>query len=59
MYLPRLSVRHVSDGITRIENILNYNILMSVFLYISNDNTVQAHMYTYVLTMLIRIYIPI
>ena len=39
IYLPRLSVRHVSDGITGIENILKYYILMSVVLYISIDNT--------------------
>ena len=35
IFIPRLSVRHVSDGITGIENIL----LMSVVLYISIDNT--------------------
>ena len=36
-YLPRLSVRHGTEGISRIKNILKYYILMSVVLYISND----------------------
>ena len=39
IHLPRLSVRHVSDGIARIKNILKYHILMSAVRYISNDNT--------------------
>ena len=45
MYLP-LSVRHVSDGIARIKNILKYYILMCVVLYISKDNMgTNVHIY--------------
>ena len=46
-FLPRLSVRHGTDGIARIKNILKYYILMSVVLYISNDK-LWAQMYTYI-----------
>ncbi len=50
IYLPRSSFRHVSDGIARIKNILKYDILMSVVLYISNDNT-GTSVHIYILTM--------
>ena len=46
-YLPRLSVRHGTDGIARIKNILKYYILMSVVLYILNDK-LWSQMYTYI-----------
>ena len=47
MYQPRLWFRNVSDGIARIKNILKYDILLSVVLYIPNDNTGKkcTHMY--------------
>ena len=53
--LHTTSVRHGTDGIARIKNILKYYILMSVVLYISNDKIINyGHKCTYILlTMLI------